>query len=704
MSEIASIAQVVAEGTRLSLDLHEFGALVPTATEDVNRIAKALSLLSLELRQAGETLRQDDSIASGEAVETIQDILQQCEAVYSDIEAEVPLKNVASGSDPRTYRPPGWSLVRRKTMESLLAQLESLRLTVSVMIHAFYTGRIIAGFRAQTALTPERARTAISNERRQLRTLVIEQQLALLHASKTSDEYRRSSEYTPDAPLGLLTQGGETRPGERAEEHPPTSLELVKYQEPSLADVKPSETETECLARILQVSKPYVDVLLAQWTRLSEIERRINQTRSGIEMSRQRELDDKRRSQQPYAESVFDDSDDELREKPGFRQKKRHSPGHRPNSPLSSAAFERPPLAVPRPKTPVSRSSAFPISPNQAFPASPPMSPSIPPPPTRPPYPISTQSNYAGNAQTSPRSSLSASLPTSPRSSFSANGSTVATSPSINVRQSNEELRGGKRGIGWRLLLHNSYWDFIDDKLVGNNPQLPSPQVYADRNTQTEIAKTWVSEEALREAQLPFTQIQKEYRDNGRTKFETCFFIKKAFKYPDIKRLVDRSTVISGQTRLSQQYQQQQQPQQQQQQYRPQHHQQLPQQRYAPPLDRSYTAPSAPPQYLSPISPRYPPAPAPPSLAPQPPPPPYQKSYSTRAASAAYYPDDSSSSSGDYSDSNNHRSSHHQSSSRKRRGSNSEGKKHMSGRAAVGTLAKVGGLAALLEGLSDIAI
>lgn len=288
-------------------------------------------------------------------------------------------------------------------------------------------------------------------------------------------------------------------------------------------------------------------------------------------------------------------------------------------------------------------------------------------------------------------------------------------------------MRGGKRGIGWRLLLHNSYWDFIDDKLVGNSPQMPSPQVYADRHTQTEIAKTWVSEEALREAQLPFTQIQKEYKDNGRTKFETCFFIKKALKYvsctfclpdipfldailtpsqPDIKRLVDRSTVISGQTRLSQQYQPQQpQQQQQQQQYRPQHHQQPPQQRYAPPqpppLDRSYTAPSAPPQYLSPISPRYPPGPPVPQ---PPPPPPYQQSYSNRAASAAYYPDDSASSSSDYSDGNNYRSSHHRSSSRKRRGSNSEGKKHRSGRAAVGTLVKVGGLAALLDGLSDIAI
>ena len=94
MSDIASIAQVVARGSRLSLALHELGARVPTATEDVSRIAKAVSLVSLELRQAGETLRQGDEIASGEAIETIQDVLLRCDAAYEDIEKEVPVSLV----------------------------------------------------------------------------------------------------------------------------------------------------------------------------------------------------------------------------------------------------------------------------------------------------------------------------------------------------------------------------------------------------------------------------------------------------------------------------------------------------------------------------------------------------------------------------------------------------------------------------------
>lgn len=153
MAEIASIIQFVAWGTRLSLHLYEFGVSVSSATRDVNRIAKGVSLFSVTLKQVGVSLKEEASLRDSEAVpspeafETVKEILNQCHAVFTEIEALVPLKQMrdesASGKPLSLIQKWKWSLTSKAKMDYLLSHLESLKLTLSVMIQTFYTARII---------------------------------------------------------------------------------------------------------------------------------------------------------------------------------------------------------------------------------------------------------------------------------------------------------------------------------------------------------------------------------------------------------------------------------------------------------------------------------------------------------------------------------------------------------------------------------
>src|SRR4051812_43940697 len=94
MAEIASIIQFVAWGTRLSLGLYDFSSSISSATRDINRIAKGVSLFSLTLKQVGVALKEDDTVPSPEAFETVQEILHQCHGVFTEIEALIPVKQV----------------------------------------------------------------------------------------------------------------------------------------------------------------------------------------------------------------------------------------------------------------------------------------------------------------------------------------------------------------------------------------------------------------------------------------------------------------------------------------------------------------------------------------------------------------------------------------------------------------------------------
>ncbi|KKY24237.1 hypothetical protein UCDDS831_g02569 [Diplodia seriata] len=152
MAEFAPIIQVVAWGTRLSLRLYEFAISNPSATRDANRIAKSVSLFSLMLKQVGTLLREDVTSPSPESYETVQDVTLLAQNAFAAIEHVVSTKpppDASRDSDSPLSSPPRkLDLVSKSKLHYLLAYVDALNSTLSVMLQAFYTVRVIAWSRS----------------------------------------------------------------------------------------------------------------------------------------------------------------------------------------------------------------------------------------------------------------------------------------------------------------------------------------------------------------------------------------------------------------------------------------------------------------------------------------------------------------------------------------------------------------------------
>ena len=163
---ITTVLSVVAWGTKLTFSLYDFAvaqaAIASGASQDVSRLAKEVNLLSQVLRQIGSRLKEDGSLPSPEAFNVVRAILDQCQDVFREIESLFPLGGQQI-SRPGSYDGNGsprsqsaalepwrkgedvmdWNVVVKSRAQYLLAHLEALKLTISVMLQTLYTAKAI---------------------------------------------------------------------------------------------------------------------------------------------------------------------------------------------------------------------------------------------------------------------------------------------------------------------------------------------------------------------------------------------------------------------------------------------------------------------------------------------------------------------------------------------------------------------------------
>lgn len=709
MAEIATIIiSLVSWGSTLTLDLYKLGGAVSSATRDINRIAKTVTQLSLTLKQVGATIKEDDIVPSPEAIETVRDILDRCRTIFSEIRALVPINELSDNredpNDDENESKPlvqiqkwKWSLRSKARMDYLLGHLESLKLTLSVMLQTFYMVKIIIWSRKNHTISPERKADSVQNERVQMEILIIEQQMSLISASKLFDELRRSEAFSLPP---LLTEGDSSKsimPIEDRTKQIAKVENLSQYQEPSLAELDVLTPDTECLIMVHRVSAAHIKEVLKKWTRLREIEERLDHTEREIDARRKQDQSERRKSQQPTVES--DDSDDQLEALPEIKQ-------------------SNPRFAAPTPRRAPSAGPLFPDSPTMSIPV-----PKTTFGPTAPLSPASS-SQYG----VSPRSSgVFPSPQQSPRSSLSSLPIRAAAAMKTHDEDESVDLE-----IPWRLCLRTQYWEYIDGKVGRTNSEHPSSKALNDRNTSTEIMASWVCREAIEEVGYKYETLKKERNDGRRTQLETCFSISRPLTFPEVEGLVERTVEIYRQSQRQSQrspspkrhYSNDRTPT-----YNPPpqhpHHDRAPS--YAPhppPLERATTSfPFPPPQppltrattfpgpdpglphsptstanaYTAysptPQTPSHPPPPTQPRSS-------QQRRQSSTSSSHARLPSPTPSSDEDAATYSRRRGS--AGSGGRRRPSSSHSHKEKSGRrgsSTVGTLAKVGGLAVLLDGM-----
>ncbi|KAJ5824108.1 hypothetical protein N7447_006448 [Penicillium robsamsonii] len=142
----ASIVKIAGAGFRLSLLLNAAACQLAQSRLEIHSIAKGISLFALTLKHVGQTIEGTDVDQSPEATEKAWEIAGQGQMIFIEIEHMLD-KLKATDRDNDLMRIPlqerlKWCF-RKQHVTYLLAQLESLKLSLIVMLQTLQLGYVI---------------------------------------------------------------------------------------------------------------------------------------------------------------------------------------------------------------------------------------------------------------------------------------------------------------------------------------------------------------------------------------------------------------------------------------------------------------------------------------------------------------------------------------------------------------------------------
>ena len=143
---ITSIIGVAGAGFRLSLILNAVGVEIATSDVEIQHIAKQISLFSLILKQVGLALEDSKSAATRTALDTTNEVANQSRTVFEEIKGMVEMVqkkdekgHIRAISVAQKVK---WCF-KKQRMQYLLAQLDSLKISLSIMLQTLQLGKRI---------------------------------------------------------------------------------------------------------------------------------------------------------------------------------------------------------------------------------------------------------------------------------------------------------------------------------------------------------------------------------------------------------------------------------------------------------------------------------------------------------------------------------------------------------------------------------
>lgn len=147
MAVLATILPVVGRSGSLALQLYKCAAtLHDEAASDLTRAAKSIRAFSSVLKQVGTIIKEDDLLTSHEAIEVLENVIDQSQMVFSEIEACVfntdnhQHDGLRNGGQSRSEFRETLSTGR---LNYLQAHLEALKATLSVMLQTLHTAQSV---------------------------------------------------------------------------------------------------------------------------------------------------------------------------------------------------------------------------------------------------------------------------------------------------------------------------------------------------------------------------------------------------------------------------------------------------------------------------------------------------------------------------------------------------------------------------------
>ncbi|KAG9196707.1 hypothetical protein G6011_01828 [Alternaria panax] len=495
MAVLADILPVVSRSSALALKLYGIAAESPASAKDLVGVANGINGFAAILKQLGTIIKEDDRLPSPEAIDTLDNVIHQAQTLLASFESTTSTGN-DKYDDPRhilrsTQNSRSWlQPSTQASLDYLTAHLQALSMTLSVLLQTLYAAQTIMWSKLRPTVSPQQAAKLVDNEKVQLETLVIQQQLSILSASNLYEQSPRSDVrlllMEADSSQSLvLTERGET----------PRPSSLSSYQDEDLTSLDTSiYTEANGLPAVLGISASRAERLLQQWTCLPLFERRLQDQEREVQRQRWE-------NQQATVES---DSEEEscTSKLSGDGTRRTHRSGSM--QPLFTDLNGMP---------------------------SPPQEKQYGP--TAPPTPVATPRT----SQTSMPPAFSERYTTeSPRPSLGSLPVNAAAAVEAKEEDSEADLE-----IPWELCTRKYYWRFVDAKQVSSNTDQAYSLAYLERSSWTEIMASWVCKEAIREAGFRYTSYQKERKDSRRTRGEICFCIERPLQFEQVKRLVERT-------------------------------------------------------------------------------------------------------------------------------------------------------------------
>jgi len=309
---VASIVGVAGAGFRLSLILNAVSCEIANAPAEIHAISKSVTLFSLLLKQTAAVLGQAESVHSQEAVRIAEQVLDESNAVFSEINAmldRVRTKKQDGTPSPSMRQRFKWCF-KKHGIEYLLGRMDRLQMSLSLMLQIIQLGTTMASTSRNDP--PERVRemsNQIQRERVEAQNVVVlyffeNQQLDRLYVAAREE---RTEPHSPienrkdDAESDALTLVSSHDSQLTKIEELPVHTDQQLGVQPPMKVLPELEDNWQRMGRspedMVKASEEVINKLLEKWTRWRE--------------KRDRELDQPRSRQTGRYRPVVQDSPDD---------------------------------------------------------------------------------------------------------------------------------------------------------------------------------------------------------------------------------------------------------------------------------------------------------------------------------------------------------------------------------------------------------
>lgn len=141
-----SIASVAGAGLRLALLLNAVACQVANLGIDIHSISKGITLFSTSLKQARQSLQSEHSVHTQECLDTAHQISEQALAVFEEVQDmldQVQKPSSQTNESLQSVQKRFKACFKKQRVTYLLAQLESLKFSLMVIVQVLQLGRLV---------------------------------------------------------------------------------------------------------------------------------------------------------------------------------------------------------------------------------------------------------------------------------------------------------------------------------------------------------------------------------------------------------------------------------------------------------------------------------------------------------------------------------------------------------------------------------